>query len=143
MIRRIDLLMAAALFVAGCAEQHPAAQQQPTARQQQPAVPMRPQFLSPSGGEIWREGESYVIAWQAPGWDSVNVGVVMGGKDRGHLAFGRDAKNDTLIWPIPVGWVTGFGIMRSDHVRLRLEDASDPGRFLDSKPFTVTGEHRM
>lgn len=139
MIRRIDLALLVALLFAGCAREAP-----PPKRVQRPsAVATHPGFLSPSGGEIWREGQSYVIVWRAPGWDSVNVGVVMGGKDRGHLAFGRDAKNDTLIWPIPVGWVTGFGIIRSDEVRLRLEDASDPSRFLDSEPFTVTGEHRM
>jgi hypothetical protein len=102
-------------------------------------VATHPGFISPHRGEIWIEGESHFIIWRVPGWESVNVGIVMGGKDRGHLTFGRDARKDTLLWAIPAGWVTGFGISRADNVRLRLENASDPSSFVDSDTFTVAG----
>jgi hypothetical protein len=137
MIRRVDLLVAAALLAAGCAKH--AEQTQQTEQAPPPAAPQSAKFLAPRGGEVLVEGQSFTIRWQAPGWDSVNVAAVMGGKDRGHLVFGRDARSDTLVWQVPLGWVTGFGIARSDNVRLRLEDAGDPNRFLDSAPFTVRG----
>jgi hypothetical protein len=136
-VMRAGLLLAAGLALAGCARQAPA----PKAAQA-PAVATRPAFLAPQRGQILSEGQSFTIRWQAPGWDSVNVGAAMGGKDRGHLAFGRNASGDTLVWHIPVGWVTGFGVTRSDSVRLRLEDARDPNQFVDSAPFTVTGKER-
>jgi hypothetical protein len=134
MIRRVDLLVAGALLAAGCTNQVKQANQAPP-----PVTSARTEFLAPQGGEVLVEGQSFTIRWQAPGWDSVNVAAVMGGKDRGHLVFGRDARSDTLVWQIPLGWVTGFGITRSDSVRLRLEDAGDPNRFVDSAPFTVRG----
>jgi len=138
-IRRFKLVLLAAILSAGCARESPP----PKQAQTPPPVATHPEFLSPRAGDIWNEGESYLIVWRAPGWDSVNVGVVMGGKDRGHLAFGRDARNDTLLWSIPDRWVTGFGLMQADNVRLRLEDAADPSRFVDSAPFTVSGAHRI
>src|SRR5262249_50451054 len=104
MIRRPEWIAAAALLAMASAREAPAPKRvQAWARD---IAIKRPGFVSPRGGEIWREGQSYVIRWQAPGWDSVNVAAVMGGKDRGHLAF--SAKTDTLVWSIPVGWVTGF-----------------------------------
>jgi hypothetical protein len=134
MIRRIDLLVAVGLLSAGCAKHAPAPA---------PAVThANPEFLAPQRGQVLVEGQSFTIRWQAPGWDSVNVAAVMGGKDRGHLAFSVPAATDTLAWQIPVGWVTGFGIVRADSVRLRLEDAGDPSQFVDSEPFTVRGADR-
>jgi hypothetical protein len=145
MIRQRDLFLVLALLLAGCAKQAPpppppassAANEAPP-----PAASARPAFLAPRRGEVLLEGQSFTIRWQAPGWDSVNVAAVMGGKDRGHLVFGFDARADSLVWQVPVGWVTGFGITRSDSVRLRLEDAGDPSQFVDSEPFTVSGADR-
>jgi len=134
MIRWVSLLGVAALLAAGCAKHAEQTKQTPP-----PAAPQHAEFLAPRGGEVLVEGQSFTIRWQAPGWDSVNVAAVMGGKDRGHLVFGRDARADTLVWQVPLGWVTGFGIARSDSVRLRLEDVGDPNRFVDSAPFTVRG----
>jgi hypothetical protein len=133
-IRRFELVAAAALLFVACAREAPPPKQ---VQAPSPTVATHPEFLSPRAGDAWSETESYLIIWRAPGWDSVNVGVVMGGKDRGHLAFHRDARNDTLIWSIPKGWATGFGVARADSVRLRLENAADPRQFVDSALFTV------
>jgi hypothetical protein len=134
MIRSRGLFVVLALLLADCAKHAPAPA---------PAVThTNPEFLAPQRGQVLVEGQSFTIRWQAPGWDSVNVAAVMGGKDRGHLAFSVPAATDTLAWQIPVGWVTGFGIVRADSVRLRLEDAGDPSQFVDSEPFTVRGADR-
>ena len=99
----------------------------------------KPQFLRPRAGEVLREGSTYVIRWTAPGWRQANLGVAMGGKDKGHLFFQQDASVDSLTWQIPAGYVTGFGVARSDHMRLRLENADDPSQFVDSDTFTLAG----
>jgi len=141
MIRRSDLAVLA-LVLAGCAKQSgspsvsSASKAQEVAHAQDAA---RPRFIAPHTGDILLEGHGFVIQWQAPGWRHVNIAAVMGGKDRGHLAMGRDGSLDTLNWQIPLGWVTGFGITRSDSVRLRLENADDPSDYVDSEPFTVSG----
>lgn len=92
---------------------------------------------SPAAGEVWVEGETYTIRWRANGFDQVNIGVAMGGKDKGHIALGTAAAADSLRWRVPPGFVSGFGLSRSDAVRVRLEDARDPTRFVESAPFTV------
>lgn len=132
-------LLAIAMLVASCAREPAPKRAEPPPAPESHA-PAKPEFLAPQPGQVLTEGQSFVLRWQAPGWRRVNVGAVMGGKDRGHLAFGRDATIDTLVWQIPVGWVTGFGIASADNVRLRLENADDPSQFVDSAPFTVKGE---
>jgi hypothetical protein len=94
-------------------------------------------IVSPAAGDVWVEGETYLIHWRAAGIDRVNVAVAMGGKDKGHLAFGLPASRDSLEWRIPPGFVSGFGISRSDQMRVRIEDAGDPARYTDSPPFTI------
>lgn len=93
----------------------------------------------PRAGDTLVEGRSYVIRWSAPVGMRVSLGLVMGGKDRGMLAVAAPAKPDSLVWKVPVGFVTGFGITSSDQVRLRLEDADSAARYVDAGPFTVTG----
>jgi len=97
------------------------------------------EFLAPRDGEVLEEGSTYVIRWRAPIWKRVHVAAAMGGKDKGHLAMDLDASADSLVWQIPEGFVTGFGIARSDEVRLRLENADHPEQFMDSGPFTIIG----
>ncbi len=140
MIRRSDLVILA-LLVAGCAkeDQAPPERAAPPPPASPSTAPLQPQILSPHRGDILLEGHSFVIHWQAPDWQRVNLAVAMGGKDRGHLAMDRDAALDTLTWQIPLGYVTGFGITRSENMRLRLENAADPNQFVDSEPFTVSG----
>jgi hypothetical protein len=94
-------------------------------------------IVSPAGGNAWTEGLTYSIRWRVEGIDRVNVGVALGGKDKGHLALDLPASRDSLAWRIPPGFVSGFGIRRSDQMRLRIEDAADPTRFADSPPFTI------
>jgi len=106
------------------------------------SVPLAVRF--PHAGDTLVEGRSYVIRWSAPAGMRVSLGLVMGGKDRGMLVVAAPAKPDSLVWQVPVGFVTGFGITSSDQVRLRLEDADSAARYVDAGPFTVTaGSERL
>ncbi len=82
------------------------------------------EVLSPNGGEMWIEGQTYEITWKSLGVDEVWIGLQMGGKDKGHLGEKRiDAKSGKFTWTIPIGFVTGFGISKSDNMRLHIYDA--------------------
>ena len=70
--------------------------------------------LRPTAGDIWTEGESYTIRWRATGIARVNVGLALGGKDKGHAALDLPASADSLHWRVPQGFVSGFGLDRSD-----------------------------
>jgi hypothetical protein len=96
-------------------------------------------LLSPRLGDTLVEGRSYVIRWSAPAGMRINLGAVMGGKDRGMLLTDAPAQPDSLVWTVPSGFVTGFGIRSSDQVRLRLERADSAERWVEAGPFTVTG----
>ena len=85
------------------------------------------------------EGRSYVIRWQAPAGTRVNLGAAMGGKDRGMLLTNAPADPDSLVWTVPVGWITGFGPLSSDQVRLRLENADSDAQWTEAGPFTILG----
>ena len=96
-------------------------------------------FVYPSQGDTLMEGSTYVIRWSAPGIARINLGVAMGGKDKGHLLIDAPATADSLVWQVPAGFVTGFGVPAASNIRLRLEDAGDQTRFVDSEPFTIVG----
>ena len=98
--------------------------------------------LRPVRNEIWMEGESYTIRWRAVGIARVNVGFALGGKDKGHAALDLPASIDSLRWRVPKGFVTGFGVQRSDHARVRVEDARDPKQFAESPSFTILAAER-
>ena len=135
--RKSAVLFLAPLIAALACARQPAPERGESLATSRPAA--RLEFLSPRAGEIWREGSTHVIRWRADGVTRVHVEAAMGGKDRGHLAFDLDAGVDSLVWQVPIGFVTGFGPTRSDQVHLRLEDASDPSRFADSDMFTIMG----
>lgn len=96
-------------------------------------------LVSPQAGDLLIEGNSYVIRWMAPDSFRINLGAMMGGKDKGHLLTGAPARPDSLTWTVPVGFVTGFGISESNQVRLRLENAEDPNQWTEAGPFTIQG----
>jgi hypothetical protein len=99
-------------------------------------------LLSPQAGDTLVEGETYVIRWSAPAGMRIDLGAAMGGKDKGMLLVGAPAQPESLVWKLPVGFVTGFGVASSDQVRLRLEDADSAGHFVEAGPFTVRGVGR-
>jgi hypothetical protein len=101
-----------------------------------PAAAMR--ILAPVAGERWVEGTTHVIRWTASA-PRINLGAAVGGKDKGHLLLDAPSMPDSLTWDVPVGFVTGFGPDSATDVRIRLEDAADPTRFVISDPFTITG----
>jgi hypothetical protein len=96
-------------------------------------------FLSPREGDTLVEGHSYVIRWSAPAGMRINLGAAMGGKDKGMLLVGAPAQTDSLVWTVPVGFVTGFGVSSSGQVRLRLENADSAGHYVEAGPITVKG----
>jgi hypothetical protein len=105
-----------------------------------PAVQHPARVVAPSTGTVWVEGQTYLIRWENLSWDKVHISAAVGGKDKGHLAFNYPARVDSLTWTVPAGFVTGFGPASSNQVRIRLEDAADPTRFVESAAFTVRGD---
>jgi hypothetical protein len=113
-----------------------------------PAPPIPPTsaaafaFRSPVAGDTLVEGRTYTIRWiPAPG-RRINLGAVMGGKDKGYLITEAPAGLDSLVWTVPVGFVTGFGLSASNQVRLRLENADSTDQWVETGPFVVTGADR-
>lgn len=92
---------------------------------------------APAAGAVWEEGGTYVIRWVPNPTNTVGVSVAVGGKDRGHLALGLAPGTDSLCWTIPEGFVSGFGPSRSDAVRIRIEDSTDPARSSVSDTFSI------
>ena len=96
-------------------------------------------IVSPRVGDTLLEGRSYTIRWLAPDTFRINLGAAMGGKDKGYLLTDAPASPDSLVWTVPAGFVTGFGIVSSDVVRLRLENAANPDQWTETGPFTIRG----
>jgi hypothetical protein len=107
-----------------------------------PPPPPAMEIRSPRAGVRWIEGTTQVIRWRTTGVATINLGAALGGKDKGHMLVGAPALPDSLVWEIPAGFVTGFGPDSSADVRIRLEDAADPRRFVESPPFTIVGSPR-
>ena len=66
-------------------------------------------ITSPKAGDTLIEGKSYVVRWMAPDTFRINIGAAMGGKDKGMILNDSPTLPDSLIWTVPVGFVTGFG----------------------------------
>jgi len=99
-------------------------------------------FRSPAAGDTLVEGRTYTIRWVSPPGRRINLGAVMGGKDKGFLLTNAPAGLDSLAWTVPVGFVTGFGPSSSDQVRLRLENADSTDQWVETGPFVITGAPR-
>ena len=97
-------------------------------------------LVSPVPGATLREGTRYLIRWTAARPGRVNIAVAVGGKDRGHLAMNLAPGIDSLWWEVPRGFVSGFGPLRSDAVRIRIEDAASPAIGVMSEPFTIVAD---
>lgn len=96
----------------------------------------------PRAGDTLVEGRTYTIRWMAPDSFQINLGAAMGGKDKGMLLNDVPGSTDSLVWTVPVGFVTGFGPASSDQIRLRLENARNPDQWTEAGPFTITGATR-
>lgn len=96
-------------------------------------------FLSPTAGDTLVEGRTYTIRWVSVPGRRINLGAVMGGKDKGFLLTNAPAGLDSLVWTVPVGFVTGFGPSSSDQMRLRLENADSTDQWVQTGPFVITG----
>lgn len=98
-------------------------------------------LISPQGGEVWTEGETYEIQWESRGVKEVYISIAVGGKERGLLKEGNriDARWGKIYWKIPHGFVTGFGISKSEQVRIMIFDARNSAIHDISRPFTIEG----
>lgn len=103
------------------------------------ALPPAFALLSPRAGDTLEEGRAYVIRWRAPSAMTINLGAVMGGKDKGYLLTAARSSPDSLVWTVPAGFVTGFGPPSSDQVRLRLENTDSSAQWIETGPFTIRG----
>jgi hypothetical protein len=99
-------------------------------------------FRSPTAGDTLVEGRTYTIRWVSAPGRRINLGAVMGGHDKGFLLTNAPAGLDSLVWTVPVGFVTGFGPTSSDQVRLRLENADSTDQWVETGPFVITGAPR-
>jgi len=100
-------------------------------------------LISPHGGEVWTEGKTYEIRWESQGVDEVYIAAAIGGKDKGLVESGGDNKIDArcgkIFWEIPVGFVTGFGIAKSEQARIMIYDARNSTIRDLSGSFTIEG----
>ncbi|MES2306476.1 MAG: hypothetical protein V4558_13290 [Gemmatimonadota bacterium] len=96
-------------------------------------------FRTPAPGDTLVEGRSYLIRWVAVPARRINLGAVMGGKDKGFLLTNAPAGLDSLLWTVPIGFVTGFGPASSDQIRLRLENADKPSEWVETGRFVIVG----
>lgn len=119
----------------------------PTPRHQPSSPPTSPPpsgriafaITSPKAGDTLFEGRTYIIRWRAPDTMTINIGAAMGGHDKGLLLDHAPSAPDSLVWAIPVGYVTGFGPASSDAMRLRMENARNPDQWTEAGPFTIRG----
>jgi len=98
-------------------------------------------FRNPTTADTLVEGRAYVIRWVSAPQRRVNLGAVMGGHDKGYLLTNGPAGLDSLVWVVPMGFVTGFG-PSSAQVRLRLENADSTDQWVETGPFVITGARR-
>jgi len=100
-------------------------------------------LIAPRGGEVWEEGKTYEIRWESQGVDEVYIAAAVGGKDKGLVESGGSNKIDAecgkIFWEIPVGFVTGFGIAKSERVRIMIYDARNSTIRDLSGSFTIEG----
>jgi hypothetical protein len=66
----------------------------------------------------------------------------MGGHDKGQLLTNASSGIDSLIWTVPIGFVTGFGVPSSDQMRLRLEYADSLDQWVETGPFIISGTRK-
>lgn len=137
----IRLVIATAIGLSACnARPAPPATSTATDTTRPPAGRLAFAITSPHAGDTLIEGQTYTIRWMAPDSFQINMGVAMGGKDKGMVLTDVPATPDSLIWTVPVGFVTGFGPASSDQIRLRMENARNPDQWTESGPFTIMGK---
>jgi hypothetical protein len=96
-------------------------------------------FRFPSTGDTLVEGRTYTIRWVSAPGRRINLGAVMGGHDKGQLFTNARSAVDSLVWTVPLGFVTGFGVPSSNQMRLRLEYADSLDQWVETGPFIITG----
>jgi hypothetical protein len=96
-------------------------------------------LLSPLAGDTLVEGRTYTIRWAAVPPRSIDIGAVMGGHDKGLLLSHALSAPDSLVWTVPLGFVTGFGASSSDQMRLRMTNADSADEWVETGPFVIRG----
>ncbi len=108
-------------------------------------IPVKPgiRVIYPNGGEVWREGETHEIRWEANGVKRICISIGIGGKDKGLIVDDDckiDARLGSVSWTVPRGFVTGFGISKANNARVLIFDPENPdiSDFSD-RYFTIEG----
>jgi hypothetical protein len=104
------------------------------------------EILSPRAKEVWTEGDIREICWNSFGVEKVRIALAIGGHDKGHLGEERnefviDAKPGKYTWKIPPGFVTGFGIIKTEDMQICFYDALDD-QVLGVCRFTIQGANK-
>ncbi len=81
-------------------------------------------FRSPTIGDTLVEGRTYTIRWVSTPARRINLGAAMGGHDKGLLLADVPPGLDSLVWTVPIGFVTGFGPFSSNQIRPPLGGSS-------------------
>ena len=98
--------------------------------------------ISPNGGEQWVEGKTYDIIWRSSEIEKVRIGAATD-KDSSvkHFAFSIAAELEKYSWRIPIGYITSFGIPKSDTARIRISNSLNSNIFDENDNyFTITEE---
>jgi hypothetical protein len=101
------------------------------------------EILSPRAKEVWTEGDIREICWNSFGVEKVRIALAIGGHDKGHLGDERngfviDAKPGKYTWKIPPGFVTGFGIDKTEDMQICFYNVPDD-QVLGVCRFTIQG----
>lgn len=125
------------LLALACAkgQEHPVPPDRPVTTIPAPAFAI----LSPTTGDTLIEGRTYTIRWVAVPARRIDLGAAMGGHDKGFLLTAAPAGLDSLVWTVPVGFVTGFGPSSSDQIHLRLTNSDNENEWVETGPFVIRG----
>ncbi|WP_292657581.1 hypothetical protein [Nitratifractor sp.] len=96
-------------------------------------------LLFPYPGAVLEEGRSYRIRWITDRKGPICIIALVGGHEREpNMQECRiPAESGSYEWYLFPGFVSGFGVKRSDDVRLAFTDARNGEDFYLSKPFSV------
>ena len=94
--------------------------------------------LSPKPGQRYIEGSTYYIKWEAPSVELVNIEARMSGRDMGHIAGKIPSELGTYKWVIPKGYISGFGLDKSDEMFIRVTSTDDHTVYDENdEPFSI------
>ena len=98
-------------------------------------------LIYPNGGEVWYEGQTYEIRWEAHGINKAVISVATGGKNKGDEFIDIESSQGIYSWrfQIPKGYITGFGVSKAV-MRIKAWDYENPDVYdYSDGNFTIKG----